>query len=134
MSESPCGLLQWTTLYESSSRVLGIARVLHGFSARLHSHPADETYYILYGEGELRVGHEIKRVYPGSRVHIPAGVPHAMTPISKSVVLLFDFPSTGPFDSIPYTFHDQSIPTPEYRPIFHTPAKDNRPLLRTSCL
>jgi hypothetical protein len=48
-----------------------------------------------------------------SKVHIPADVPHAMTPVSNYVVLLYTF-ANGPFAKIPYTFDPNFVPLPNY--------------------
>lgn len=136
MSEDETDLLKWWTLYESKSKVVGVAIVYHGFKAELHSHPADETYVFLYGEGELYVGGKVRHMFPGQRVKIPGGVPHAMTPLSNYVVLLYYFPNDGPFDSIEYTFHGECIPRPTFPAIFHSHpvSKEEEKLVRTSRL
>jgi len=53
---------------------LAHATVAPGRSTRLHRlHKASEVYYILHGEGEMRLGEETARVVAGQAVYIPPG-------------------------------------------------------------
>ena len=48
-----------------------------GQSTRAHYHPkAEEIYYILRGEGRMKIGGEEQRVGPGDAIAIPAGTSH----------------------------------------------------------
>ena len=48
-----------------------------GQSTRAHYHPkAEEIYYILRGEGRMKIGGEERRVGPGDAIAIPAGMSH----------------------------------------------------------
>lgn len=42
----------------------------------LHTHPWDETFYILAGEVEFQAGNQVIRAKPGCVIHLPAGVAH----------------------------------------------------------
>ena len=135
------GLLRYVKLVDSGRfGVWGIALVKHGFQARLHHHPEAETYYFLWGEGRMVIGRgENARVLTFSspaKVHIPASVPHAMTPVSNYVVLLYTF-ANGPFDKIPYTFDPNFVPMPNYpSKTYSSPCPDEEEvaLCRTSRL
>jgi quercetin dioxygenase-like cupin family protein len=43
-----------------------------------HSHPYDEVVLILAGEGVAHIGGEVRRLGPGSREHLPPGLPHCL--------------------------------------------------------
>eukprot|EP00946_MAST-07B_sp_MAST-7B-sp1_P001700 g1700.t1 len=115
------GLLKYAKLVDSERfGVWGVALVMNGFKARLHFHPEDETYYFLWGEGEMIIGDGNRgdttkrlRFSAPAKVHIPADTPHAMTPVSNYVVLLYTFPN-GPFEKIPYTYLPKYVPLPDY--------------------
>lgn len=48
-----------------------------GFSTGLHVHHVqEETFYVLDGECEWRIGEQIVRATPGTYVFIPPGTPH----------------------------------------------------------
>lgn len=41
-----------------------------------HSHPWDETFYVIKGEVAFSLGEEHQRAMPGTLVHLPAGTVH----------------------------------------------------------
>lgn len=41
-----------------------------------HSHPWDESFYVVKGEIELGIGTDSKTAAPGTLVHLPAGTVH----------------------------------------------------------
>ncbi len=50
-----------------------------GQEHRLHTHPGqDKLYFVLAGEGEVRVGKEQSRVHPGDLVLARAGENHSL--------------------------------------------------------
>ena len=51
-----------------------------GFQSRAHIHTkAFETFYVMEGSAEFRVGDETFHATKGSCIHIPPGVPHQVT-------------------------------------------------------
>jgi mannose-6-phosphate isomerase-like protein (cupin superfamily) len=59
---------------------LAEARVAPGQTTTPHYHPrTEEIYYILSGEGKMRIGDELRRVGPGDAVAIPPGQTHQIT-------------------------------------------------------
>ena len=55
-------------------------RAAPGFDTGLHVHESlEETFYVLDGEFEFRVGDETIRAAPGACVFVPPGVPHAFS-------------------------------------------------------
>jgi len=47
--------------------------------AHLHRH-SEENIYVLAGEGRMRIGAEWYELGPGSLIHVPEGVVHALVP------------------------------------------------------
>jgi quercetin dioxygenase-like cupin family protein len=43
-----------------------------------HSHPYDEVVYVLEGTGVAHAGGGIRPLAPGTRVHLPRGLPHCL--------------------------------------------------------
>lgn len=59
---------------------LAEATLLPGQGTRAHFHPrAEEIYYILQGQGRMRIRDEVRHVGPGDAVAIPRGVPHQIS-------------------------------------------------------
>jgi mannose-6-phosphate isomerase-like protein (cupin superfamily) len=59
---------------------LAEARLPVGGSTTPHYHPlTEEIYYILTGEGRMRIGTETSQVGPGDAIAIPPGVEHEIT-------------------------------------------------------
>jgi len=50
-----------------------------GGSAPVHSHPWEETFYILEGEIEIQIGNYRERLSAGATSHVPANAFHAFT-------------------------------------------------------
>ena len=62
---------------EGLNQSLAEATLRVGQSTRTHYHPkAEEIYYILRGEGRMKIGEEERRVGPGDAIAIPAGTLH----------------------------------------------------------
>lgn len=56
-----------------------------GFATGLHVHRVqEETFYMLEGECEWRVGDQVVRATPGTYLFVPPGVPHNITNVSAS--------------------------------------------------
>lgn len=59
---------------------LAEARLPPGLSTTPHYHPVtEEIYYILAGQGSMRLGDEARPVVPGDAIAIPPGVAHQIT-------------------------------------------------------
>jgi mannose-6-phosphate isomerase-like protein (cupin superfamily) len=59
---------------------LAEARVAPGQTTQAHYHPlTEEIYYILQGEGEIRIDHDRRRVVVGDAIAIPPGAPHQIS-------------------------------------------------------
>jgi mannose-6-phosphate isomerase-like protein (cupin superfamily) len=59
---------------------LAEARVAPGTTTAAHFHPmTEEIYYLLAGEGQMRIGDEHRTVTAGDAVAIPPGAVHQIT-------------------------------------------------------
>jgi len=59
---------------------LAEARLPAGLSTTPHYHPlSEEIYYILTGQGRMRIADEIEQVGPGDAIAIPPGRVHQIT-------------------------------------------------------
>ncbi len=59
---------------------LAEARLPAGASTTAHFHPlTEEIYYILSGQGSMRIGTETSPVGPGDAIAIPPGAEHQIT-------------------------------------------------------
>jgi mannose-6-phosphate isomerase-like protein (cupin superfamily) len=59
---------------------LAEARLPVGGQTTPHYHPrTEEIYYILSGQGDMRIGDESSAVVPGDAIAIPPGVEHQIT-------------------------------------------------------
>lgn len=62
------------------NQTLAEARLPPGAATTAHQHgKTEEIYYLLQGEGLMRVGEEQRRVGPGDAIAIPPGVVHQIT-------------------------------------------------------
>ena len=63
-----------------------------------------DRYFILEGEGEVRIGERVQRVTPGTAVFIPGDAIHTIVNTGPSHLrLLFTFP-TDSFDEVQYKY------------------------------
>ena len=75
---------------------LAEARVPPGATTTLHHHPqAEEIYYILSGQGEMRIGPEKNSVGPGDAVAIRPGSAHQITNVGRDVLVFLCCCSPG---------------------------------------
>jgi len=62
-------------------------------------HAEDEVYYIISGQGSIRVGEEDREVKPGSVVFVGANVEHRFHSITEDLkILVFFAPAEGSQD------------------------------------
>lgn len=68
---------------------LAEARLPAGQSTTPHFHPkTEEIYYILTGQGEMRLGEELRVVGPGDAIAIPPGIEHQLTNTGSDLLKL----------------------------------------------
>ncbi|MGE0608037.1 MAG: cupin domain-containing protein [Pirellulales bacterium] len=59
---------------------LAEARVAPGQTTTAHYHPqTEEIYFLLAGQGRMRLGNELRDVVPGDAIAIPPGETHQIT-------------------------------------------------------
>jgi quercetin dioxygenase-like cupin family protein len=72
-----------------------------GTTAGLHTHPADQLYYILQGEMNVQLGEEKRTAKPGQLVVIPEGLPHWNWNEGSGDELHFEFIVPAPPPGVP---------------------------------
>lgn len=105
------GTARWKTFLSAdrtstNGLVLGVAEIDSG-AFRNHSHDFAEAYYILSGEGLVKIAGEDFVVRSGTTIFIPQGAEHAVTNTgSETLRLLYVFPADS-FAQINYSRHDE---------------------------
>lgn len=67
---------------------LAEARLAFEASTTLHYHPnTEEIYYILNGQGRMRIGDELSDVVPGDAIAIPPGLIHQITNTGRETLV-----------------------------------------------
>jgi mannose-6-phosphate isomerase-like protein (cupin superfamily) len=74
----------------------GIYTLPAGASDLQAPHDEDEVYYVVSGQGRLRVDGEERRVGPGSILFVQASSAHSFFEIEEDITLLVFFASGGP--------------------------------------
>lgn len=88
---------------------LAEARLAPGQSTTPHYHPkSEEIYYLLSGEGQMRLGDEVRMVSAGDAIAIPPGMVHQLTNTGAGVLKLLCCCAPG------YE-HEDTILSPEDR-------------------
>ena len=70
---------------------LGVYVLPEGAVDTQKPHAEDEVYYVVNGQGVIRVGDEDRPVSPGSIVYVPAGQKHYFYHITKELKALVFF-------------------------------------------
>ena len=85
------GLHTWkVTAAETGGTFLLFEDVMsRGKTTPLHTHPVDETLYMLEGEILLHIDGEEQRIEAGGVAMAPRGVPHAFLVVSEKARILF---------------------------------------------
>jgi quercetin dioxygenase-like cupin family protein len=73
-----------------------------------HSHPWDETFYVMKGEVQFSLGEETQLASPGTLVHLPAGTVHWFKCGPQGALMLSVTSSKGASDV--FTAIDREIP------------------------
>lgn len=106
-----------------SSR-LGVALVTQppGIATPLHRHNREaETFYMLDGQMDYRVGDEDYRLYPGCFIHLPVGLPHAFRIRGDQPARFLAMVDPG---GLLHLYDEVGLPASELR----LPGSDGRPL------
>jgi mannose-6-phosphate isomerase-like protein (cupin superfamily) len=75
---------------------LGLYALPAGGTDPQQPHAEDEVYYIISGQGAIRVGNEDRAVGPGSVVFVAAKVEHRFHSITEDLqILVFFAPAEG---------------------------------------
>ena len=82
------------------SMSLGLYTLPAGGTDPQKPHAEDEVYYIISGQGAIRVGDEDRAVGPGSVVFVAAGIEHRFHSITEDLkILVFFAPAEGSQES-----------------------------------
>ncbi|MBI1802009.1 MAG: cupin domain-containing protein [Chloroflexi bacterium] len=76
----------------------GLYTLPAGAADRQQPHQEDEVYYVMRGQGMIRVGEEDRAVAPGTFVFVAARVPHHFHNIREDLAILVLF---APAESAP---------------------------------
>jgi mannose-6-phosphate isomerase-like protein (cupin superfamily) len=107
------GAVTWRTLISgdrapTEAMTLGVAEVLPADAdrARPHRHAQPEIYYILSGEGVLRIDGVDHPLAPGTCAFVPGNALHGAWAVGGAPLrILYVFP-TNSFDQVEYGFPD----------------------------
>lgn len=108
MSIEKTNKLKWINIIDTKKLIIGIALVKKSFVAQLHTHKKPENYYFLYGSAKMALGNDILMINSPKKIKIPSNIPHAMTPITSFVILVYTF-YKGPFKDIKYTYLQSTL-------------------------
>jgi quercetin dioxygenase-like cupin family protein len=74
-----------STIFLSPHMLVGIDCLEPGQSQPPHRHAGrDKFYYVVEGEGEFRIGHELRRLGPGGLAWAPADTDHAVANVGQA--------------------------------------------------
>ena len=79
--------IQKKTLVYGDRTLMAEFRLEHGAELPRHSHPHEQTGYLVSGEIELSIGDETHQVKPGDSWCIAGGVEHKATVLEDSVAI-----------------------------------------------
>jgi mannose-6-phosphate isomerase-like protein (cupin superfamily) len=74
----------------------GLYSLPSGVEEVQRAHADDKIYYVIDGEGWLRIGGQTLRAGPGAVLYVPAGLDHRFEPMTRLLRLLVVFTSSAP--------------------------------------
>lgn len=90
----------------SNGLVTGIAEIPPGASLLLHHHEPEETYYVISGNGHMKIDDCEQDLTQGAAVYIPPNAKHTVRCTgTEPLVFLFTFPRDS-FEQIVYLFDE----------------------------
>ncbi|HLW01246.1 MAG TPA: cupin domain-containing protein [Ktedonobacterales bacterium] len=87
----PAGEVHYNEFLRQPSLSMGIYTLAAGALDPQQPHTEDEVYYIVSGQGSIRVGDENQLVQAGSVVFVAANVPHRFFNITEDLTILVFF-------------------------------------------
>jgi quercetin dioxygenase-like cupin family protein len=61
--------------------------LVSGAVVETHSHPNDQTGYIVFGELEITIGAQTQVCHPGDSYAVPGGIPHSARSLRDTVTI-----------------------------------------------
>lgn len=83
-------------LLDEESLTVEVGRYPGGSAAPKNPHNEDELYYVVSGNGKVRVGDETHSVEAGDLVYVEAGLEHDFFAIEETIVALIVFAAAEP--------------------------------------
>ena len=91
---------------QSSGIVIGIAEIPPNVSLLLHHHEPEETYYVISGNGYMKIDDCEGQLVPGTAVFIPPNSKHTVRCTgTEPLVFIFTF-ARDSFDQVDYIFDE----------------------------
>lgn len=105
------GLVYWKTLIsagvtQSEQLTVGLASISPGEALHEHRHLQAEIYFVLEGNGMVRVGSEARPIEAGSAVFVPGNTVHACENTGASDLRFAYVLAADSFDDVEYVFED----------------------------
>jgi len=85
--QNPVDGVQFKTLVHGSSTLLAEFKLEKGKDLPMHSHPHEQTGYLVSGKMKLTIGEEVFQVEPGDSWNIPGNIEHGAVPIEDSTAI-----------------------------------------------
>ncbi|MDE2018677.1 MAG: cupin domain-containing protein [Hyphomicrobiales bacterium] len=103
------GRVRWRTLFSrghtpTEAITCGVAVFAPGDELKPHRHAPPEVYYILEGEGLMRLDGEDRRVTAGTAVFIPGLAEHGIKQVGEATLKLFYAFAVDSFEGVEYLF------------------------------
>ena len=110
-SDDMRGYVEWRTLFSgdrtnTNALTSGVAELPVGVTTiyRMHTHAPVEMYYILEGNGSIKIVEEKHDVKKGTAVYIPGNVPHCLVNTGDVPLRLLYVFAADSFAEIEYEF------------------------------
>ncbi len=75
------------TLTDGDRMMLIEVRMDAGAAVPIHTHPHEQTGYLVSGRGRFCLGHEEREIGPGDCWLVPSGAPHEVTALEPSLFI-----------------------------------------------
>ncbi|UOM37199.1 cupin domain-containing protein [Acuticoccus sp. I52.16.1] len=93
----------WGSVFsETAAPGIGLFEIAPGAELPKHHHTPDEIYFVVSGEGTVKIYNRTHRLAPGTTVHIPSNAAHVTVNTGESPLrILYMFPGAS-FSQVDY--------------------------------